>query len=396
MTKVLVVGGGIGGLAAALAASRAGQSTELFEKAAVFGDVGAGIQLGPNASRVLRGWGLSKGLDQLAFAPERLQVRSAVSGHTLGELRLGSFFAARYGAPYITVHRADLHGLLLAAVRQTSAVLHTDCAVEGFAQTAQGVTVQTSLAAHEADAMVAADGLWSATRQQILGDGMPRRTGHLAYRALVRQSELPEQLRSRNVTVWLGPKMHAVQYPVRGGEWLNHVVIIHGDAPDDFQSWDHHANRADLGVALEGNCRALHSLLEATPDWRLWIMHDRPPLRGAYEMAQGRVALLGDAAHPMRPYLAQGAGMAIEDAQALEHALKDAGPKSVPSALQQYAQSRWQRNASVQARALRNGDIFHAEGLVRWGRDMAMKFVGEKLLDMPWLYGFEASAHHRH
>ena len=125
-------------------------------------------------------------------------------------------------------------------------------------------------------------------------------------------------------------------------------------------------------------------------------MHDRLPLRGAYEMAQGRVALLGDAAHPMRPYLAQGAGMAIEDAQALEHALKDAGPKSVPSALQQYAQSRWQRNASVQARALRNGDIFHAEGLVRWGRDMAMKFVGEKLLDMPWLYGFEASAHHRH
>ncbi len=390
--KVAIAGGGIGGLAAALALSRAGQQVALFEKAAAFSEVGAGIQLGPNATRLLQGWGLADALQACAFEPERLQVKDAVSSRVLGELTLGKVMAARYGAPYATLHRADLHGLLLQALQQTAAVLHTNCATQSFEQTAQSVALQTGQEAQDTDILVGADGLWSNTRQQLLNDGSPRRTGHLAYRSLVQQSALPERLRSQNVTAWLGPNMHAVQYPVRGGEWLNVVVFVHGEAPSDFQNWDHSANAADLKAALQDSCTGLQDLLLAVPNWRLWVMHDRPPMQGAHQHSQGRVALLGDAAHPMRPYLAQGAGMAIEDAAELGLVLKAATPQNAPAALQRYATNRWHRNARVQARALRNGQIFHATGPVRWGRDVAMKLMGERLLDMPWLYGYRSTS----
>ena len=386
--KVAIAGGGICGFAAALALSRMGQQVELFEKAPAFSEIGAGIQLGPNVTRILQGWGLAGAIRRAAIAPDRLQVRSATTGGVLGELRLGDAIAARYGAPYLTLHRADLHSVLLQAVQQTSAVLHLDRALQSFQQTPQVVSVQTSHGAQEFDVLVGADGLWSNTRQQLLNDGPPRRTGHLAYRALIKQAELPERLRSQNVTAWLGPSMHAVQYPVRAGDWLNVVVFVHGDVPDDFQNWNHSANAADLTTQLVGCCPALQDVVQAAPDWRLWVMHDRPPMQGAHQHAQCRVALLGDAAHPMRPYLAQGAGMAIEDAAELGSVMRGVTPSNVPVALQQYAANRWQRNARVQARALRNGQIFHATGLMRWGRDVAMKLMGEKLLDMPWLYGF--------
>ena len=389
--KIAIAGGGIGGLAAALALSRSGQQVQLFEKATAFSDIGAGIQLGPNVTRILQAWGLLDALRPLALEPDRLQVRSATTGCVLCELRLGDAMAARYGAPYLTLHRADLHAVLLQAVQQTSAVLHVDRAVQGFQQTSQGVSVQTSQGQHKVDALIGADGLWSHTRQQLLNDGAPRRTGHLAYRALIKQALLPDRLRSQNVIAWLGPNMHAVQYPVRGGEWLNVVVFVHGDVPDDFQNWNHSANAVDLLTQLAGCCPALQDVLQAAPDWRLWVMHDRPPMQDSPQMAQGRVALLGDAAHPMRPYLAQGAGMAIEDAAELGLALQEAAPQNVPAALQHYAAMRWQRNARVQARALRNGRIFHATGPVRWGRDVAMKLVGERLLDMPWLYDYRQS-----
>jgi salicylate hydroxylase len=385
--KIAIAGGGIGGLAAALALARTAQQVELFEKAAAFTEFGAGIQLGPNVTRILQGWGVLDALSQVATAPDRLQVRSATTGSVLGELRLGNTMAARYGAPYLTLHRADLHGVLLQAVRQTAAVLRTDCAVERFQQTPQMVSVQTPAGIQDFGVLVGADGLWSSTRQHLLNDGSPRRTGHLAYRALIKQADLPERLRSQNVTAWLGPKMHAVQYPVRGGEWLNVVVFVNGDVPSDFQNWNHSANAADLKSHLTNCCQALQDVVQAAPDWRLWVMHDRPPMQGAHQMAHGRVALLGDAAHPMRPYLAQGAGMAIEDAAELGLALNGTTPQTVLDALQRFAANRWQRNARVQARALRNGQIFHATGLTRWGRDAAMKLMGERLLDLPWLYG---------
>ena len=390
--NIAIAGGGVGGLAAALALSRLGQHVELFEKAVDFSEVGAGIQLGPNATRLLQAWGLTDALQACAYSPERLQVRDAVTCRLLGELTLGSAMAGRYGAPYFTLHRADLHGLLLQAVQQTDAVLFTNNTVQSFQQMAQTVSLQTSHGVQDADLLVAADGLWSSTRALLLNDGLPRRTGHLAYRALIQQALLPERLRSQNVTAWLGPNMHAVLYPVRGGDWLNVVVFVHGDVPNDFQNWNHSANASDLKGALQGSCATLQDLLQAVPDWRLWVMHDRPPVHGAHQMAIGRVALLGDAAHPMRPYLAQGAGMAIEDAAELSLALSGATPQNAPTALQHYAVNRWQRNARVQARALRNGQIFHATGLVRWGRDVAMKLMGEKLLDLPWLYGYGRSS----
>ena len=394
MLQVVVAGGGIGGLAAALAASRAGCDVRLLERAAAFSEVGAGVQLGPNVTRLLHAWGLNDALRAVAAFPERLQVRSAAGGEVLGELPLGQAMAMRYGAPYATVHRADLHGLLLDALQQHGDIkFHAGRALQSFSQSAEAVSLHTATGPDiECDALLGADGLWSMVRQQLLGDGPPRRTGHLAYRALVTQATLPSPLRSNDVTVWLGRRLHVVQYPVRGGEQLNVVAFVHGEVPDDagaLVNWDHSANRPDLLAALGNTCAGLRSLIEAIPAWRLWVMYDRPTMQGAHQHAVGRVALLGDAAHPMRPYLAQGAGMAIEDAAEWGNALSQAKAVAfdVPALLQRYALNRWQRNARVQARALRNGEIFHADGLMRWGRDASMKLLGAKVLDMPWLYG---------
>jgi salicylate hydroxylase len=235
------------------------------------------------------------------------------------------------------------------------------------------------------DVLIGADGLWSGVREQLLGDGSPRATGHLAYRALLPQHSLPAELRSQHISVWLGPRLHVVQYPVRGGEWLNVVVIVNGSVPSDTQSWNHSSNAADLRASFHGTCSHLHALMESVPEWRLWVLHDRPPMGSADQHARGRVALLGDAAHPMRPYLAQGAGMAIEDAACLGGLLAQSG-QDMSGLLQRYATLRWQRNARVQARAIRNGEIFHLDGVARWGRDAALKLLGERLLDLSWLY----------
>ncbi len=392
--QALVAGGGIGGLAAALACARAGWEVRLYERAAAFGEVGAGIQLGPNVTRRLGQWGLSKGLADLAVFPERLQVRDAHAGQVLATLRLGDTMRARYGAPYATIHRADLHALLLQAVQGTPTALHLGMQAVGAEQTEDSVLLELRDARPaKGQLLVGADGLWSAVRAALLNDGPPRLTGHLAFRALLPQAELPEALRSQQVTTWLGPAMHLVQYPVRGGEWLNVVAFLHGappatSNPDDADSsrWDHAADPAALQAAMAGCCTPLRDLVAAVPTWRMWVMLDRPPIQGPQQQAVGRIALLGDAAHPMRPYLAQGAGMAIEDAACLGSLLATAEGQVQP-ALQRYALQRWSRNARVQARALRNGRIFHAQGAMRAGRDIAMQVLGEKLLDMPWLYG---------
>ncbi|MDD2926424.1 FAD-dependent monooxygenase, partial [Rhodoferax sp.] len=247
----------------------------------------------------------------------------------------------------------------------------------------------------QGDLLVAADGGWSTLRQQLLHDGTPQPTGHLAYRAMVTQSELPAALRSQQVTAWLGPRMHVVQYPVRGGEWLNVVAIVHGQVQGDMSHWDHSANAQDLQRAMATACTPLQDVIRAIDHWRLWPLSIRPPMRSAREQAQGRVAFLGDAAHPMVPYLAQGAAMAIEDAATLAKVLSEGGlfgrstgpAVDVPALLRRYAELRWQRNAQVQARAIRNGKIFHAIGPIRWGRNLSMRLLGTRLLDQPWLYG---------
>lgn len=395
--QVLVAGGGIGGLAAALGASRAGWEVRLYERAAQFSEVGAGVQLGPNVVRRLQAWGLQQPLQAVAAFPGQLQVRSALHGRTLAMLPLGATSVERYGAAYATIHRADLHGLLLDAVQARPDVqIHLGCAIERHAEAEGAIQVRTGAGKDvEGDALVGADGLWSRTRQQMLADGLPRHSGHLAYRALVPQSALPAPLRTTQVTAWLGPRLHAVHYPVRRGELQNLVVIVHGPAPADLQNWDHAANAADLEAALAGTCTALQDVVRgvaaAGSGWRLWPLNIRPPVAHAGEMAQGLVALLGDAAHPMPPYLAQGAGMAIEDAAQLQGALA-MHDLDVPLRLRRYALNRWERNARVQQRSLRNGRIFHATGPVRWGRDLALRLLGERLLDVPWLYRGDGSS----
>lgn len=389
MTKQIVIaGGGIGGLSAALACSYANWPVRLLEHAPDFSEMGAGIQLGPNTVRILHSWGLGQDLSRLAAYPDRLQARSAATGDELGVLPLGERTRSLYGAPHATIHRADMQHILLKAVRKQSRVqMHMRSGVESFVDSPGGIQVATlGGQSYEGEALVGADGLWSRVRHKLLNDGRPRVTGHLAYRAMVAQSSLPERLRSLQITVWMGPKMHVVQYPVRRGQGLNVVAIVQGTVDGSIDGWDHSANAQDLRAALSDTCRPLQDLVAAIEHWRLWPLSDRPPMRGPNEQAQGRVALLGDAAHPMRPYMAQGAGMAIEDAACLQHVLT---PPNVPMAqrLQTYAALRWQRNARVQARSIRNGKIFHAQGPVRWGRDLAMRLRGERVMDVPWLYG---------
>ena len=392
--QLLIVGGGIGGLAAALAVARAGWDVRLYERAAEFSEIGAGVQLGPNVTRILRDWGLEDELAAVAAFPAQLRVRSAISGADLGALPLGAQALERYGAPYATIHRADLHGLLhRAASGQTKVQLNLGHELLDFSDQGRVVTLAT-LGGHpvEGDALLGADGVWSRVRRQLLDDGPPRASGHLAYRTMLRQSALPQALRTQDVTAWLGPRLHVVQYPVRGGDWLNLVAIVHGDPPAHPQGWDHHANAADLRRAMGATCAALQDLIAAVPEatvnehaWRLWALADRPPVSGPEQMARGLVALLGDAAHPMRPYLAQGAGMAIEDAAELARSLAmDA--VDVPMRLKRYALARWQRVARVQARSIRNGQIFHSTGLMRVGRDASIRLLGQRILDVPWLY----------
>ena len=388
--QVVIAGGGIGGLAAALACAQRGVQVKLLERAPQLSEVGAGIQIGPNVTRILQAWGLGAALSQVAAFPEALQARDAQTGRVLGTLTLGARAQARYGAPYATLHRADLQGLLHRAAQSAGVDMLLGQTVKGWldseaalqVNTAQGLSLQAS-------ALIGADGVWSRVRQQLLGDVPPRFTGHLAYRALVAQADLPGHLRSDQVTVWMGPRLHVVHYPVRSGQWLNLVAIVHGVKPEqaqEAQGWDQAGHTVALMQAMGAVGRDLHERLASVPAWRQWALHDRAPLSAAGQMAQGRVALLGDAAHPMRPYLAQGAGMAIEDAQALAQNLSKRSA-AVPDKLQAYADQRWARNARVQARAIRNGRIFHAQGALALGRNLSMQLLGERVMDVPWLYG---------
>ncbi len=389
---VLVAGGGIGGLATALALSRAGLPVTVLEQAAGFADVGAGIQLGPNAVRLLDGWGLGAALRALAAQPQQLLVRDAHDGSTLGRLRLGTAMCERYGHDYLCAHRADLHGLLLGAAQQAGASVVSGFTIKAIAESqgntrVQGINCSKNVQNLDGQALIGCDGLWSVVRQHLLRDGPPRATGHLAYRALLQSQSAPAAAARQDVTVWLGPRMHVVCYPVRGGAWLNVVAVVHGQlsGADQQRGWTHTADAPTLLAALPGAHASLRDLVQAAPGWSRWVLHDRSPLRSAAPYAQGRIALLGDAAHPMRPYLAQGAAMALEDAAALAQALKTKA-HDVPQALQQYAAARWQRNARVQQKAQRNGRIFHAQGPLRLARNLAMRLGGERLLDTPWLY----------
>ncbi|WP_137920294.1 FAD-dependent monooxygenase [Hydrogenophaga sp. 2FB] len=395
--KAIIAGGGIGGLACALALARVGVRSVVLEQAEALGEVGAGLQLGPNATRVLDEWGLTEALRACAAYPEALYVRDAHTARQLGHLRLGAMCLARHRQHYATLHRADLHSLLLGALRRWPEVqVRLGARLASYTSHETGVRVTLDNGdTVTGDALIGCDGLWSRVREQLLGpQPAPRATGHLAYRGMLRVPQMPAPLRANMVTAWLGPRLHVVHYPVSQGDWINVVAVVEGalkPGHHDPRQWTHEAHAADLRQALGPACEDLMAVLAAVPEWTLWPLHERPPLRGADEQAQGRVALLGDAAHPMRPYFAQGAAMAIEDAWTLGRLLQPDARNTErdidwPAVLARYAQTRWQRNARVQQLSRRNGTIFHAQGPLRWARDRAMGLLGERLLDNTWLY----------
>ena len=392
---VLIAGAGIGGLGAALALAQIGLKVTVLEQADVFGEVGAGVQVSPNAYNVLSGWGLGDALLQTANFPQALQVRSATSDKLLGQLQLGSQAHTRYGFPYATLLRADLHTLLLNALRQKVNVdLYLNAKINEIADTNQQldpqlgaqVTVTTELGdTFTADALIGADGLWSSVRQQMLDQSAPHATGHTAWRALLPMADVPPELQLDTVTAWLDADRHIIAYPVQQGKSLNLVYSCENTANNEKISLQ---TTHSINSLLSKTLQKVFHLAAEKKAWTRWDLFDRPPLRSSSQMANlehPRIALLGDAAHPMLPYLAQGAAMALEDAQALALSIQQ-NSNDLPLALQLYAQTRWQRNAKVQARARRNGAIFHAKPPVSWARNAAMGLLGEKLMDVPWLY----------
>jgi salicylate hydroxylase len=406
-THILIAGAGIGGLGAALALAQTGLKITVLEQSNVFGEVGAGVQISPNAYKVLCDWGLADVLRQTANFPEKLQVRNAKSNKLLGQLQLGEKAQTRYGYPFATIHRADLHALLLSVVRQRPNVdLHlnakisdildssfpcrresmaacVDSHLRGNDRDGRQIFVKTETGStFTADALIGADGLWSRVRQLVVNNEAPLATGHTAWRALLPMANVPPELQADKVTAWLAPDSHTVAYPVQQGKSLNLVYCCENKGEIDLQPV------YLLPNALSKVLQKTFQIGIETNAWTRWDLFDRLPLKSAVEMfnpTHPHIALLGDAAHPMLPYLAQGAGMALEDAQALATQIAQ-NPSNLPMALQGYAQTRWQRNAQVQARAARNGQIFHAKPPISWARDAAMGMLGEKLLDSPWLY----------
>ena len=416
---ILIVGGGIGGLAAALALARAGQRATVLERAAEFADVGAGIQLGPNAIKVLAQWGVKAAVLQRACLPEAIAVRDAATGRSLARMLLGQAVQQRYGEVYACVHRADLHAVLLQAVcAQNGVQMHCNESVlsatesgahgnrsranaqadDGAAERAKegshngaAPSVQVRSTGHtghtwHADALVAADGVASSVRQAVWADGAPRATGHAAYRALLPIASLPDSVRTHalasEVGVWWGPGVHVVHYPVRGGEFINLVVLSEQAAAKAVPGWASVASSADVERSVQGACPPLRALLACANSWHSWHLYDRP---ATPSWVKGRIALLGDAAHPMLPYLAQGAAMALEDAAAL--AASVAGQSDWPAALHHYQHLRKARCERVVATAQRNGRIFHLAPPWSTARDAVLALKGTQVLGMPWLYG---------
>ncbi|UXH79059.1 FAD-dependent monooxygenase [Roseateles amylovorans] len=400
---VLVAGGGIGGLACALSIGVSGVPVTVLEQAGDFAEIGAGIQLGPNAMRVLSDWGLDVPLRSIASYPDDLRVRDSRDGRELGHLRLGATALSRFGQPYACVHRADFHQLLREAVRsRTPAKLRLQTTVKDFHVQSHGVHVtlddgQTLSGA----ALIGCDGLWSRVRDGLLGAARPQFTGHLAYRGLVQADSVGLESRRNSVQLWLGARMHVVAYPVRDGRWINLVAVVHdglGEDPDSDRPrrWAREARVEDLLVKTGPLAGHLRDLIDAVPVWTRWPLYDRRPLRGPSEHAIGPVALLGDAAHPLRPHLAQGAAMAIEDAWAIGQLIdRLAAPLDWAALFARYAAQRWERNARVQRMSQRNGRLYHASGLCRLGRNVGLRLLGEQVLVNRWLYGGPPEMHGR-
>ncbi len=381
---VIIVGAGIGGLTTALALARRGISCVVIERAGRLDEVGAGLQLSPNACRVLFALGLEAEVRAIGFAPESVQVASAATGHVLLENGLGAFAEDRWGAPYLQIRRSDLQAVLVRAIEGVD--LRFGCELAAISQNNGGVTALLKGGqVVEGEALIGCDGLNSAVRAALWGERAARFTGQTAWRGLARADDLPAALRGA-AQVWAGPGRHFVHYPVGCG--LVNMVAVVEDAGFRNEAWDEHGDRAALTAAFSDWPESVRAVVDAVEaPWRS-ALFDRPPLP---RWSKGSTTLLGDAAHPMLPFLAQGAAMAIEDAAALADALCGGG--DVPRALTAYEALRRPRTAKVQAWAMRNAALFHLPAPA-----LEASFGAAKLMDriagkpgearFDWLYGY--------
>ncbi|MDO9259272.1 MAG: 3-hydroxybenzoate 6-monooxygenase [Polaromonas sp.] len=387
---ILIAGGGIGGLATALVLARDGHAVTVLEQAASFGEIGAGIQLGPNIFKMFAWLGLTDVVSKVSFFPPGLGMNDVRTGEKVVRVPLGDVSRATYGFPYGVIYRADLHQVFLDACRDLPNItLRTDAKLESFEQTADSVRVR--LANGETlpgVALIGADGLWSKVREAVVGDGKPRVSGHIAYRAVLKREDVPAHLWSDDVLLWGGEKTHLVHYPLRRGELFNLVAVFHSSKYDE--GWNTFGDTAELTERFRDACPQVRELLGKIETWKMWVLCDREPVKN---WTDRRVTLLGDAAHPMLQYLAQGAGQAIEDAVVLREALRFARG-DVPLAFQKYQQARYLRTGRVQLTARFYGDIYHAAGVQRELRNQLFQSGNESagFAGLKWMYdGIEPS-----
>ena len=394
MEPIIIAGAGIGGLSAAIALARHGFAVRVYERVAQLREFGAGIQLGPNAFRMFERLGVQDAMEEIAFQPRAIVMMDSLTGSEICRQRLNESFQRRFGYPYRVGHRADVQKVLLQAARSypDSLELRLGESIRSFAQTEYDVTVTLeSGGTSVASALISADGLWSVVRQAILGDGPPHVSGHIAYRAVLPAAEIPGDLLSDNVEVWVGPRHHLVCYKVSGGKSLNIVAIFHSSRY--LEGWDTSGDAAELNAGFADACPRVRRLLGFVQTWRMWVLCDRDPMR---DWSRGRVTLLGDAAHPMLPFLSQGAAMAIEDGYVLANEL--AKETDDPArALRRYQTARLPRASRVQLMSRKVARVNQAPSLAaRIARDLRLAL--QKMLNprqhaykIEWIYGFDVT-----
>jgi salicylate hydroxylase len=389
---IIVAGAGIGGLTASLALARQGFRVVVLEKAERLEEAGAGLQLSPNASRVLIELGLQPRLAPRAIIPEAISIISARSGGEIARLPLGDAATSKAGAPYWVVHRADLQSALQAEVNDHPDIeLRLGCQFEDVGTHAKGLTVvQRSGNTRQQElalALVGADGIWSAVRHHLFPDVQPRFSGLIAWRGTLDATQLPREYTSRRVQLWMGSNAHLVAYPIAGARQINIVAIVPGTW--NRPGWSAPGEANEIKNAFSARWpNGARMMIGAVDEWRKWALFTVPD---GGEWSDGAVALLGDAAHAMLPFAAQGAGMAIEDATVLAKCLgetQNEGGPSIASAMQMYARARRSRISRVQRTARQNGRIYHLTGPMALARDLAIKAMGPQrmLARQDWIY----------
>jgi len=387
---VLIVGAGIGGLSAAIALARAGISTLVVDRAKDFSSEGAGIQLGPNATRILADWGVLVHLEKNSVASEGIIIGDGITGTQLNTVPFGASAELHFGAPFLLAHRADLHAALLKSVRRHKCIgIKLNCGVTGFRQDADSVSIQTSGGTIEGDGLICADGTWSTLRDHVDEGAALRFARRSAWRTLLDADQVPEAAREPWTRLWLAPKAHVVHYPVSGGTKINVVAVTDDPRGEQSAEWNRHADPALLFPAFRKWNEHVAGIVQSGTEWRRWPLYTMPPLRN---WTMERVVLLGDAAHPVLPFLAQGGAMAIEDAAVLAKEMSRWG-SDLAEAFRRYELTRIKRTARTSYESRKMGNIYHMGWPARIARDFALKWRKPESLRKryDWLYGFRVT-----